>query len=95
MRRIETYVGLAIMLVLLAAPAIAQEIDTSPIQNMLQSIVDALTGPLGMVIGTLALIGTFLSFFFGIIDLRQMMWVLVAIVCIGAAPLIVSSIWGA
>ena len=40
-----------------AGPARAQEIDLSPVQNVLQGIVDALTGPLGLVLGTLALIG--------------------------------------
>ena len=95
MNKAQTYVTLAALVLMIASPALAQTLDTSPIQNVLQSIVDALTGPLGMVIGTLALIGTFLTFFFGVIDLRQMMWVLVAIVCIGAAPVIVNSIWGA
>ena len=39
--------------VLVAEPALAQSIDLSPIQSLLQGIVDALTGPLGVVIATL------------------------------------------
>ncbi len=55
------------------------KLDLSPpIQSLLQGIVDALTGPLGVVIATLAVLGVFLSWFFNIIDLRQALWVLVA-----------------
>ena len=70
-------------------------IDLSPVQNLLQGIVDTITGPLGIVIGTLALIGVFLSWLFGILDFRQALWVLVAIAGIAAAPTIVTAIWGA
>jgi type IV secretion system protein VirB2 len=81
------------LLLLAASPALAQSIDLSPIQNLLQGIVDAITGPLGIVIGTLALIGVFLSWLFGILDFRQAMWVLVGIAGVAAAPTIVSAIW--
>jgi type IV secretion system protein VirB2 len=77
----------------LANPAHAQSIDLSPVQNVLQGIVDAITGPLGIVIGTLALIGVFLSWLFGILDFRQALWVVVAIAGIAAAPTIVAAIW--
>lgn len=83
-----------VVLTLAAGPAMAQSIDLSPIQNLLQGIVDAITGPLGIVIGTLALIGVFLSWLFGILDFRQAMWVLVAIAGVAAAPTIVAAIWG-
>lgn len=76
-----------------AAPALAQSIDLSPVQTLLQGIVDAITGPLGMVIGTLAMIGVFLSWLFGILDFRQALWVVVAIAGIAAAPTIVAAIW--
>jgi len=59
------------LFLLVAEPALAQSIDLSPIQSLLQGIVDALTGPLGVVIATLAVLGVFLSWFFNIIDLRQ------------------------
>ena len=80
-------------LIVLAGPALAQSIDLSPVQTLLQGIVDAITGPLGIVIGTLALIGVFLSWLFGILDFRQALWVVVAIAGIAAAPTIVSAIW--
>lgn len=87
---------IASLTVLLLAPqsAPAQSIDLSPIQNMLQGIVDALTGPLGVVIATLAVIGIFLSWFFNIIDLRQALWVLVGIAGVAAAPTIVAAVFG-
>ena len=83
----------AMALVLLAGPALAQSIDLSPVQTLLQGIVDAITGPLGIVIGTLALIGVFLSWLFGILVFRQALWVVVAIAGIAAAPTIVAAIW--
>ena len=83
----------AAALIVLAGPALAQSIDLSPVQTQLQGIVDAITGPLGIVIGTLALIGVFLSWLFGILDFRQALWVVVAIAGIAAAPTIVAAIW--
>ena len=85
--------ALATLLFAIASPALEQSIDLSPIQTLLQGIVDAITGPLGIVIGTLALIGVFLSWLFGILDFRQALWVLVAIAGIAAAPTIVAAIW--
>ena len=86
-------VALSAVLLALAEPALAQSIDLSPIQSLLQGIVDVIVGPLGIVIGTLALIGVFLSWLFGILDFRQALWVLVAIAGIAAAPTIVAAIW--
>ena len=83
----------AMALIVLTGPALAQSIDLSPVQTLLQGIVDAITGPLGIVIGTLALIGVFLSWLFGILDFRQALWVVVAIAGIAAAPTIVAAIW--
>ncbi len=94
MRRQETLTAVAAALLIFAAgPALAQSIDLSPVQTLLQGIVDAITGPLGIVIGTLALIGVFLSWLFGILDFRQALWVVVAIAGIAAAPTIVAAIW--
>jgi type IV secretion system protein VirB2 len=83
------------VLLMLAQPALAQSIDLSPVQNLLQGIADAITGPLGIVIATLALIGVFLSWLFNIVDLRQAVCVLVAIAGIASAPIIVAAVWGA
>jgi len=89
------FVALAALLIVTAQPALAQSIDLSPIQSLLQGIVDALTGPLGVVIATLAVLGIFLSWFFNIIDLRQALWVLVGIAGVAAAPTIVAAVFGA
>ncbi len=93
MKQSAVTVVAAMALVALAGPALAQSIDLSPVQTLLQGIVDAITGPLGIVIGTLALIGVFLSWLFGILDFRQALWVVVAIAGIAAAPTIVAAIW--
>ena len=85
---------LATILMVTAQPAFAQSIDLSPIQDLLQGIVDALTGPLGVVIATLAVLGVFLSWFFNMIDLRQALWVLVGIAGVAAAPTIVAAVFG-
>lgn len=87
---VVTLIGVFLML---AEPALAQSIDLSPVQSVLQGIVDAITGPLGIVIGTLALIGVFLSWLFGILDFRQALWVIIGIAGIAAAPTIVAAIW--
>ena len=87
-------ITLAALLIVAAEPALAQSIVLSPIQSLLQGIVDALTGPLGVVIATLAVLGVFLSWFFNIIDLRQALWVLVGIAGVAAAPTIVAAVFG-
>ncbi|WP_238367822.1 MULTISPECIES: TrbC/VirB2 family protein [Roseobacteraceae] len=92
-RQVNLTAVAAALLIVAAGPALAQSIDLSPVQTLLQGIVDAITGPLGIVIGTLALIGVFLSWLFGILDFRQALWVVVAIAGIAAAPTIVAAIW--
>lgn len=87
------FVASLALFLLIAEPAVAQSIDLSPIQSLLQGIVDALTGPLGVVIATLAVLGVFLSWFFNIIDLRQALWVLVGIAGVAAAPTIVAAVF--
>ena len=87
------FVATLALFLLVAEPALAQSIDLSPIQSLLQGIFDALTGPLGVVIATLAVLGVFLSWFFNIIDLRQALWVLVGIAGVAAAPTIVAAVF--
>ena len=93
MRPIPLLLSILTLVITMAESAMAQSIDLSPIQNLLQGIVDALTGPLGVVIATLAVIGVFLSWFFNIIDLRQALWVLVGIAGVAAAPTIVAAVF--
>jgi len=77
----------------MAEPTFAANIDLSPVQQFLDSIVKSLTGPLGKTAATLAVVASLLTWFFGIIDFRQLLWIVVAIVCIGSASTIVSSLW--
>ena len=94
--RLQTYIFAGLMAGLaLASPARAQEIDLSPVENVLQGIVDALTGPLGLVLGTLALIGVFVTWLLGYIDFQRALYVVVAIVGVASAPTIVGAIFGA
>ena len=85
-------VGLSVAL-MVASPALAQTVDLSPVQNVLQGIVDALVGPLGLVVGTLALMGVFLAWLFGYIDWSRAIMVLVAIVGVASAPVIAATIF--
>lgn len=73
--------------------AAAQAINLSPVTSFITTITSALTGTLGKAIATLALVGVAITWFFGIIDFRQAMWVIVAIVFVGSASLIVNSLW--
>ncbi|MCK5930971.1 MAG: TrbC/VirB2 family protein [Fulvimarina manganoxydans] len=91
--RLNTLLPVFVMTLLAAEPALAQALDLSPVQALLQGLIDIITGPLGIAIGTLALIGVFLSWLFGIVDFRQAMWTIVGIAGVAAAPTIVGSIW--
>ena len=62
------------------------------VHTQVTTITSALTGNLGKAIATLALVGVAITWFFGIIDFRQAMWVIVAIVFVGSASLIVNSL---
>ena len=86
--------GVALVLSLaMSEAAMAQAINLNPVTSFITSITTALTGNLGKAIATLALVGVAITFFFGIIDFRQAIWVIVAIVFIGSASLIVNSLW--
>ena len=75
-------------------PAMAQSIDLSPVTTLLQGIIDTITGPLGIAIATLAVVGVGVSWLFGIIDFRQAMFVVVATAIVAGAATITSAIWG-
>lgn len=92
--RLFISIGLALALwMILTEPAAAQSINLSPVTNFLTGIATALTGTLGKTIATIALVGVAITWFFGIIDFRQAMWVIVAIVFVGSAATIVDSLW--
>ena len=96
MRKILLCLGVfAVMAVMLGGdPAMAQSIDLSPVTTLLQGIIDTITGPLGIAIATLAVVGVGVSWLFGIIDFRQAMFVVVATAIVAGAATITSAIWG-
>ena len=96
MSKVLIYLGSlpAIAVVIAGDPAMAQSIDLSPVTSLLQGIIDTITGPLGIAIATLAVVGVGISWLFGIIDFRQAMFVVVAIAIVAGAATITSAIWG-
>lgn len=74
--------------VMMAAPAQAQ--DLSPIQNMLESVEAALTGPIGIAVATLAIIGTGFMSMMGRLNWGWFASVVIGIVLIFSAGTIVA-----
>lgn len=73
---------------LLAAPAFAQ--DLSPIQTMLETVEAALTGPIGIAVATLAVIGTGFMCMMGRLNWGWFASVIIGIVLIFSASTIVA-----
>ena len=73
---------------MLAAPASAQ--DLSPIQTMLETVEAALTGPIGIAVATLAVIGTGFMCMMGRLNWGWFASVIVGIVLIFSAGTIVA-----
>jgi type IV secretion system protein VirB2 len=92
-KAILTTLSIAAIYFVMVEPSFAANIDLSPVTEFIQSIVTALTGTLGLTAATLAFIACFITWFFGIIDFRQLIWVVIAIVGIGSAATIVKSLW--
>ena len=74
-------------LAVMAAPAFAQ--DLSPIQTMLETIEAALTGPIGIAVATLAVIGTGFMCMMGRLNWGWFASVIIGIVLIFSAGTIV------
>ena len=75
------------LLALWASPALAQ--DLSPIQTMLETIEAALTGPIGIAVATLAVIGTGFMCMMGRLNWGWFASVVIGIVVIVSAGTIV------
>ena len=81
----------AIMLsCLIASPAFAATLD--PIQNIVNEIVTALTGPLGIAIGTLIIAGTGLGAAMGRLEWRTFFMAFIGLVMVYGAATIVAGI---
>ena len=74
--------------IVMSSPAHAQ--DLSPIQNMLESVESALTGPIGISVATLAVIGTGFMCMMGRLNWGWFASVIIGIVLIFSAGTIVA-----
>ena len=86
-RKTRQGIKLGLLLSLAASPALAQ--DLSPIQTMLESVESALTGPIGISVATLAVIGTGFMCMMGRLNWGWFASVIIGIVLIFSAGPIV------
>lgn len=82
-----TPAALAAILVVLASPALAQ--DLSPVSDMIDNIIDAVTGPIGRGLAVLALVGSGVMMFFGRLNWPIFVAVFVGVVMIFSAETII------
>ena len=80
-------IGLGLLLVLASNPALAQ--DLSPVSDMIDNIITALTGPIGRGLAVLALIGAGVMMFFGRLNWPVFLAIFVGVVLIFSAKTIV------
>lgn len=86
-RKTRQGIKLGLLFSLAASPALAQ--DLSPIQTMLESVESALTGPIGISVATLAVIGTGFMCMMGRLNWGWFASVIIGIVLIFSAGTIV------
>lgn len=77
------------------APVAARAQDLSPITSMLTNIQNAVTGPIGIAICTIAVVGTGFMCLFGRLNWSWFVAVLVGVVLVASAPTIVNGFFGA
>ncbi len=82
--------AILLMACLAASPAFAATLD--PIQNIVDEIVTALTGPLGIAIGTLIIAGTGLGAAMGRLEWRTFFMAFIGLVMVYGAATIVAGI---
>lgn len=87
-KKTQTLMVLVAFALTLTTPASAQ--DLSPIQNMLESVEAALTGPIGIAVATLAIIGTGFMCMMGRLNWGWFASVIIGIVLIFSAGTIVA-----
>jgi len=85
----------AIATVLWSQPALAQEIDLSAVNSLLDSILNALTGVTGRTVMTIVAVFVLIGGAFNFIDWGRVFTLLLIIVVIGVVPTVIQSIWGA
>jgi len=84
----------AMATVLWSQPALAQEIDLSAVNSLLDSILNALTGVTGRTVMTIVAVFVLIGGAFNFIDWGRVFTLLLIIVVIGVVPTVIQSIWG-
>ena len=78
-----------------AHPALAQDIDLSAVDSLLESILEALTGVTGRTVMTIVAVFVLLGGAFNFMDWARVFTLLLIIVVIGVIPTVIESVWGA
>lgn len=81
------YLLIALIWALAADPALAQ--DLSPVSDMIDNLITALTGPIGRGLSVLALVGAGVMMFFGRLNWPVFVAIFVGVVLIFSAEAIV------
>jgi len=84
----------AVAAVLWSHPALAQEIDLSAVDSLLNSILQALTGVTGRTVMTIIAVFVLIGGAFAFLDWGRVFTLLLIIVIIGVVPTVIQSIWG-
>lgn len=87
MKQLKRLLALTPVLVLIASPALAQNLD--PLENMLQTVVDALTGPIGRLVGILGLVAAGYMMFTGRLNWPLFLAIFLGIVLVFSAATII------
>lgn len=92
----KNLIALAVVSTLVwSQPALAQEIDLSAVNSLLDSILNALTGVTGRTVMTIVAVFVLIGGAFNFIDWGRVFTLLLIIVVIGVVPTVIQSIWGA
>ena len=81
------YILLGLVWALVGHPALAQ--DLSPVSDMIENLITALTGPIGRGLSVLALVGAGVMMFFGRLNWPVFVAIFVGVVLIFSAEAIV------
>ncbi|GAA6178323.1 MULTISPECIES: TrbC/VirB2 family protein [Sulfitobacter] len=87
MKQFKPLLALIPLFVLIAEPALAQNLD--PLENMLQTVVDALTGPIGRLVGILGLVAAGYMMFTGRLNWPLFLAIFLGIVLVFSAATII------
>ncbi len=87
MKQLKRLLALTPLFLVMADPALAQNLD--PLENMLQTVVDALTGPIGRLVGILGLVAAGYMMFTGRLNWPLFLAIFLGIVLVFSAATII------